>query len=121
MPRKLKLTLEIALVSLISLSCAFFTYRMFGKPLSPHHTVTRIFDDHVDVYRVKDGVMTIRAEAEGWDGTGWSQSNARRDGLRKISKLYATVTDENYTVKQINVTVTYYGKKEIQQTLYIEN
>ncbi|WP_152080532.1 hypothetical protein [Sporolactobacillus terrae] len=116
----MKLTLEITLVSLIALSCAFFVYRMLGKPLGLHHTVTRIFDDHIDVYRVKDGILTIRAEAEGWDGTGWSQSNAQRDGLRKINKLYAAVVMEKYLVKQIDVTVTYYGNKQIEQTLYIK-
>ncbi|BBN98747.1 hypothetical protein [Sporolactobacillus terrae] len=120
MTKKLRLKFEIAVILLIFVSCTFFAYRTLGKPVNLHHAVTQIFDDHVAVYRVKDGVMTIRAEAEGWDGSGWSQSNARRDGLRKISKLYAAVIDENYPVKQINVTVTYFGKKEIERTLYIK-
>lgn len=120
MPKKLRPTLEIAFALLIVLSCSFFAYRMFGKPIGLQHTVYRIFDDHVDVYRVKDGIMTIHAEAEGWDGTGWSHDNARSDGLKKINKLYAAVIDEKYPLKQINVTVTYFGQKEIKRTLYIK-
>ncbi|MCO7125634.1 class 1 isoprenoid biosynthesis enzyme [Sporolactobacillus shoreicorticis] len=120
MPKKTKTILEISLILITLLSCFVFAYRTLGNPVGLHHTVIRIFDDHVDVYHIKDGVMTIRAEAEGWDGSGWSQTNAHRDGLRKINKLHAAVIDENYPVRQINVMVTYYGKKEIERTLYIK-
>ncbi|MCL1630797.1 hypothetical protein M3N64_02420 [Sporolactobacillus sp. CPB3-1] len=116
----LRTGIEIILMAIIFISCVAFAYRALGNPVTLHHTATRIFDDGVILYRVKDQVMTVHAEGDGWDGSKWSSENARRDGLRKINKLYAAVIHEKYPIKQIHVTVTYYGKKEIERVLYIK-
>ncbi|WP_028982825.1 hypothetical protein [Sporolactobacillus terrae] len=116
-----KTTVLIALTAIcLFTSTLFFAYRVIGKPVNLHHAVNRVFDDRIDYYNLKNGVLTVKSDNFGWDGTGWSVKHARRNGLRQIEKLQKVVLEYEPGVKKINVTITYLKKPEIKKSIVIK-
>lgn len=116
-----KITVLIAFASIcLFASSLFFAYRVIGKPVSLHHAVNRVFDDRVDYYNLKNGVLTVKSDNFGWDGTGWNVKHARESGNRQIKKLQKVVPKYEPGVKKINVTITYLKRPEINKSIVIK-
>jgi hypothetical protein len=99
--------LETTIMSIVLLGLGFSTYYCLGKPLTLHHAVYRVFNDRITYYHLENKKLTVITDNFGWDGTGWSQGQAIRDGKRQINKLLATLPQFDGQVSQIDVTVTY--------------
>lgn len=117
----MKRIIDIIFVSCIFLSILFSVYSCFGRPYNLHAAANRIFDDHMQSYKLRDGALTIRAEDIGWDGTEWTKKEAIQDGHRQIEKLYRTVQSYNPKIKRIEVKIYYLGRQVLQRVINISD
>jgi hypothetical protein len=89
------------------------TYKTFGHPVSLRHAVDRIFDDHVDEYKISGDTLIVRADNIGWDGSEWTEKEAIREGQEQINKLKKYVPRYSKKIERVKVTITYLKQPEI--------